>query len=101
MNEESNPVYEKIIFENEAKGFQLRLVVNTFRDVQYLHIRKYFLSFDEGYIPSKEGISFPYDIQSTYQLLDGLMDIVSHEENIDAVKKHFTDKILDLTKELN
>jgi hypothetical protein len=101
MSEESRPLFERIIFENEAKGFQLRLVVNTFRDTEYLHIRKYFLSFDEGYIASKEGISFPYDLQSTFALADGLIELLSHEESIDSVTQHFSSKINDLKSELN
>ena len=37
-------VYEKIIQETEHE--QVRLVVNTFRDIEYLSIRKYYQDFD-------------------------------------------------------
>ena len=87
------PLYEKILSENPEKGSQLRLVISLFRDVEYLHIRKYFLSYDEGYVPTKEGISMPATISSIYALLDGLVEICSYEESIDAVSKHFSDKI--------
>jgi hypothetical protein len=93
---ESEILYEKIIYENEAKGEQLRLVVNIFKDVQYIHIRKYFLSFEDGYIPSREGISMAASIQNIFGLLDGLMEICSYEENVDVITKHFSDKIIDL-----
>lgn len=93
------PLYEKILSENLDKGSQLRLVVNRFRDVEYLHIRKYFLSYDEGFIPSKEGISMPATIASIYALLDGLVEICSYEESIDAVIKHFGEKIEALKNE--
>lgn len=93
---ESEILYEKIVYENEAKGEQLRLVVNIFKDVQYIHIRKYFLSFEDGYIPSKEGISMAASIQNIFGLLDGLMEICSYEENVDVITKHFSDKIINL-----
>ena len=37
-------LYERLIEENMEKGFQVKLVVNEFRDVIYIHLRKYFLS---------------------------------------------------------
>ena len=43
---DSEVEYEKTIYENLEKGYQLRLVVNEFRGVQYLHIRKYFLTYN-------------------------------------------------------
>jgi hypothetical protein len=93
----SEPVlYEKIISENEEKGSQLRLVVNEFKGVQYVHLRKYFLSFDEGYLPTKEGASMPATIAGIYALLDGLIEICSFEESIDAITEHFSDKIKEL-----
>ena len=44
-------LYEKLIFENEEKGFQYKLTVSEFREVQYLHVRKYFLSYEGEYVP--------------------------------------------------
>jgi Transcriptional Coactivator p15 (PC4) len=87
------PLYEKIISENEEKGTQLRLVVSEFREVQYVHLRKYFLSYEGDFVPTKEGASFPATIQSIYALLDGLIEICSKEENIDAITKHFAERI--------
>lgn len=100
MSSESEVLYEKLIHEDEAKGVQLKLVVNVFRDVQYIHIRKYFLSFEDGYIPSKEGVSMPASISNIFALLDGLLEIVSHEEGIEAIARHFESKILDLKNEI-
>lgn len=101
MSDESEIQYEKVIYEDESKGVQLRLVVNTFRDVEYIHIRKYFLSFEDGYIPSKEGISMVASISNIFALLDGLLEIVSYEEAIDVVNKHFASRISDLTQKPN
>lgn len=97
MSDESEVLYEKLIYENEAKGYQLRLVVNEFRGVQYLHLRKYFLSFEDGFIPSKEGASMAASIQNVYALLDGLIEIVSYEEGIGAIANHFKEKIEQLS----
>jgi hypothetical protein len=92
MSDEA-PLYEKIISENTEKGKQLRLVVNEFRGIQYLHLRYYFLSYEGDWLPTKEGASMPATIQSIYSLLDGLIEICAAEENIDAVNKHFNERL--------
>ena len=38
-------VYEKVI--NEKDNQQIRLVINTFRGIEYLSLRKYYLDFEE------------------------------------------------------
>lgn len=98
MDEESEEYYERVIYENEPKAYQLKLVVNEFKGKQYLHIRKYFLSYDGLYVPSKEGVSMEAGISNIYALLDGLLEIVSKEEAIDAINTYFADKIIDLKK---
>jgi hypothetical protein len=82
-------LYEKLVYENETKGYQLRLVVNEFRGVQYVHLRKYFLSYEGDYVPSREGVSMEASMDNILSLLDGLMEIVSKEERQDLVLKHF------------
>lgn len=96
MSDESEIIYEKILFQNDDKGFQVRLVVNEFKGVEYLHLRKYFLSFDEGFIPSKEGISIPASIHNVFGLLDALIEVCASEESIDSITTHFANKISDL-----
>lgn len=95
MSEEPE-LYEKLIYQNDDKFFQVRLVVNEFRGTQYIHLRKYFLSYEGEYIPSKEGISMPAAISNIYALLDGLLEIVSKEEAIEAISAYFSNKIIDL-----
>lgn len=68
--------YEKLIAQNDEKFYQVKLVVSEFREKYYLGIRKYFLSFDEGYVPSKEGISMEYEMDSSLALLEGLLEII-------------------------
>jgi hypothetical protein len=93
--------FDKVIFEHPFKEYQIRLVVSEFKDIEYLHLRKYFLSFDEGYVPTKEGISIPMDITSVYALLDGLLEVVSNTEGMEAVHKHLATKFPNLTEPLN
>lgn len=87
--------YEKLIYENLDKGYQYRLTYSTFREVEYVHVRKYFLSYEGDFIPSKEGASIPATIQNTYNLLEGLLDVCSRLEGWDAIKNKLKTKISD------
>lgn len=98
---DSEVLYERIIYENEPKAYQLRLVVNEFRGIQYIHLRKYFLSFEDGYVPSKEGVSMVASIQNIHAVLDALVDICSKEESIEVMTRYFSDKISNLNTEVN
>lgn len=88
-----SPLYQKIIFENEEKGFQLRLVISEFRDVEYLHLRKYFLSYEGIWTPSSEGASMPLSIQNIFNLIDGLVEICSEAESNDVFNEYFKKKL--------
>jgi len=90
---DSTPLFEKIIYENEQKAYQLRLVLNEFREKEYLHLRKYFLSFEDGFVPSREGASMEASISNIYALLDGLLELVANAEGIDGIEEHFSSKI--------
>ena len=85
---DSNILYEKLIEENLDKGFQVKLVVNDFKDVTYLQLRKYFLSYEGDWIPSREGVSIPASLQNIYSLLDGLFDICSQAEGEEIIKNY-------------
>lgn len=89
-------MYEKLIYENLEKGFQYRLTVSEFREIEYLHIRKYFLSYEGDWVPTKEGASIPASIQNVYQLLDGLLEICSKAEGVDSIVQHLSEKISNL-----
>jgi len=89
---DDNIQYEKIINENMEKGFQVRLVVNDFRDVTYFQLRKYFLTYEGEWQASKEGISIPATIENIYAMLDGLLDICSQAEGEEIIK-HYANKL--------
>ena len=93
---EEPELYERIIYQNDDKFYQLRLVVNEFRGQQYVHIRKYFLTYEGEYQASREGVSMVASINNIYSLLDGLLEIVSKEEAIEAINTYFSNKIIDL-----
>lgn len=89
-------LYEKIIFENLEKGFQYRLTVSDFRDQEYLHLRKYFLSYEGDWVATKEGAAIPASIQNTYALLDGLLELCSKAEGSDAIFENLQRRISEL-----
>ena len=89
---DSNIQYNKLIEENLEKGYQVRLVINDFREPTYIQLRKYFLSYEGEWIPSKEGVSIPASTENIYAILDGLFDICSKAEGQEIIK-HYHDKI--------
>ena len=90
---DSNILYERLIEENLEKGFQVKLVVNDFREVTYIQLRKYFLTYEGDWQPSKEGISIPASIQNIHSLLYGLLDICAKAEGEEVIK-FFYDEIV-------
>lgn len=86
---EGGEFYEKTIYENEPKAYQLRLVVNEFRDKTYLHLRKYFLTYEGEYAPSTEGISMEAGIDNIKSLLDALIEVSSFAEVSDGFKEYY------------
>ena len=85
-------IYERVI--NEKDNIQVRLVINTFRGVEYLSLRKYYLDFEEEWLPSKEGISIPLDLDNTQELFTGLVEILSLAESKSIIEYEFKE-ILD------
>ncbi len=85
---DDNIHFSRLIEENLEKGFQVRLVVNEFREVLYLQLRKYFLSYEGNWVPSREGISIPASLENIYLLLDGLLEICAEAEGIEVIEKY-------------
>ena len=91
---EAPEVYEKIISENEDATEQIRLTINTFRGIEYLHLRKYYLDFDGDFKPSKDGVAMKLDFENSRKLFEGLVEILSLAEAKGSLESHFKD-ILD------
>ncbi len=84
-----NILFEKLIYENTDKFYQLRLTISEFRNEYYINIRKYFQSYEGEYLPSKEGISMIASLHNILSLTDGLMQICAKEENTRLIYEHF------------
>ena len=90
---EAPALYEKIIHYNEDKELQVRLTINTFRGIEYLHVRKYYLDFTEEWKPSPEGVAMELDFNNSRELFSGLLEILSFAESKEIIEEHFKDYI--------
>jgi hypothetical protein len=95
---EAPAVYEKVIHYNEAKELQVRLTINTFRGIEYLHVRKYYLDFTEEWKPSPEGVAMELDFNNSRELFSGLLEILSLAESKEIIEEHFKDYIDEIYK---
>ena len=91
-------IYEKVIHYDEAKEVQVRLSINAFRGIEYLHVRKYYMDFDEEWKPTPEGVAMPLDLTNSRELFAGLIEILSLAESKSLIEEHFSDLIQDLYK---
>lgn len=97
MNEvDDNDVYERIIYENPDKETQYRLVVSTFREIEYLHLRKYYLDFEGEYKPTKEGACIPFQLNNISNLFSALVELLSLAESKSEILEHFEELIREL-----
>ena len=90
---EAPAVYEHIIHYDEEKQTQIRVVVNTFRGIEYLHLRKYYMDFDEEWKPTPDGIAMPIDFNNTRELFRALTEILSLAESKQIIEENFRDLI--------
>lgn len=88
QEEEKKPLYEKLIYQNDLKAYQLKVVVSEFREVEYLHIRKYFQSYEGEFVPSKEGISVPLSIEVIELLAESLIELCAEAESTALLHKY-------------
>ena len=93
---EAPALYEKLIHYNEAKHEKVFLSINTFREVEYLSIRKYYLDFDEEWKLTKDGVSMVVDFENTRALFDGLVEILSLSEVKGILETHFKETLDEL-----
>jgi|TARA_X000001382_G_scaffold7081_1_gene5456 hypothetical protein len=93
---EAPATYEHIIHYDEEKQIQVRVVVNTFRGVEYLHIRKYYMDFNEEWKPTPEGIAMPLDFENSRQLFRALTEILSLAESQSIIEENFQDLIKEM-----
>jgi hypothetical protein len=84
-------IYSRIITNDGFK--QVRLYINEFRDQEYLHIREYYLDFDEEWKPTPKGISIPLEIETSKELFIAISEILSLAESKKVLEEVFGDTI--------
>jgi hypothetical protein len=90
--------YSRVIHYDKVKEQQVRLTINTFRGIEYMHLRKYYMDFDEEWKPTPEGVAMPLDLTNSRELFAGLVEILSLAESKQLVEETFGDLIRDLYK---
>jgi len=95
---EAPELYERVIHYDEVKQVQVRLVVSTFRGIEYLHLRKYYMDFNEEWKPTPEGVSMPLDFSNSREMFSGLVEILSLAESKEVIEENFSDLLQDLYK---
>ena len=95
---EAPEAYSRVIHYDEVKEVQVRLTINTFRGIEYIHLRKYYMDFDEEWKPTPEGVAMPLDFNNSRELFAGLIEILSLAESKSVQEEHFLDLIQDLYK---
>lgn len=87
-------MYDRIIYQTD--DCQWKVTVNVFNGVEYLHIRKYYLDFDENWCHGKDGVVMPLDLDNIKQLFIACLEILSLGESKQAIKEHFSELLEDL-----
>jgi len=95
---EAPEAYSRVIHYDTVKEVQIRLTVNTFRGVEYLHLRKYYMDFDEEWKPTPEGVAMPLDLSNSRELFAGLTEILSLAESKSLIEDNFMDLIDEIYK---
>lgn len=91
---EDEEIYSRVIHSTDE--FQIRLTINRFRGVEYIHLRKYYLDFSEEWMPTKDGVAMPLDLSNSRELFTGLVEILSLAESKEVIVEHFKDLLQDV-----
>ncbi len=88
------PIYSRVIYPTDDK--QVKLVINEFRGVEYLHVREYYLDFNEEWLPSNKGVSMPLTFENSRELFVGLLEILSLAESKELIIQNFKELLEDI-----
>lgn len=72
----------------EKDGVQFRLSVTEFRESNYLSIREWYMSFEEEWMPTRNGMTLPYDVDSVYKLFNALTGLLSKAEVLEVMERY-------------
>jgi hypothetical protein len=92
-------IYEHVIHYDEEKQEQVRLTVNTFRGIEYLHLRKYYMDFEEEWQPTPKGVALPLDFNNSRELFRALTEIISLAESRQIIEENFGELIKEIYPE--
>ena len=87
-------IYSKVIHEETHR--EVRLTINEFNGIEYLHLREYYQDFDEEWKHGSKGIGIPLDIENSKQLFTALAEIISLAESKEVIEEFFGETIRDL-----
>ena len=91
---DSDYIYERVICRPD-EFTEVRLSVKPFREKEYLHIREFYQDFDHTWKHGK-GISMELSMESTREMFEALLELLSLAESKELVEKHFKDLIENL-----
>lgn len=77
-----------VILVDDVKGIQYRFTVTEFYDKHYIGIRKWFLGFEGDWIPTKEGVTMPYTLDTTTALWKAFTELLSEAEVLHEVAEN-------------
>jgi len=86
-------MYERVIHYDEEKQLQIRLTVSSFRGVEYLHLRKYYMDFNEEWKATPEGVAMQLDFNNSRELFAGLVEILSLAESKEILEEQFKEQL--------
>jgi TPP-dependent indolepyruvate ferredoxin oxidoreductase alpha subunit len=95
---EAPEAYSRVIHYDTVKEVQVRLTINTFRGIEYMHLRKYYMDFNEEWQPTPEGVAMPLDLSNSRELFAGLVEVLSLAESKSLIEEHFSDLIQEMYK---
>lgn len=87
----ADDTYYRVV--NEVGDKQVRVTVNTFRDIEYFSIREYYMDFDEEWQPSNKGVTMPLTLDNTREMFAALLEILSLAESKELILETFKDLI--------
>ena len=70
------------------KGKQYFLTISEFRETHYISIREYYMDEYEEWLPTPNGFSMPYTLESSSNLFSALVSLLSRAEVLTEVLKH-------------
>jgi hypothetical protein len=84
-------VLDKVISEDLEKFEQVKLVVSEFRGKQYLHLRKYYLTYESEWMPTKDGVCIEICISNIVHLFEGLVELLAESDVLQIVLANLED----------